>query len=195
MAKAGGLRPRALGGIFGGYFLVAILVAYFLAGPISPYDAPGYIRWIGAAYVLLGAAALVGVCVGALRRATTLDARLFQLEAEERALLDAARKAAAQGTASPRAAAEPVSAAEQADAEVEQLLMDLHRIGESVAAEPAPDEEPAAEPEQGIRATADLRVATGELERLGKIRKTVGAFAAGPAIASAGVLGLFAALL
>lgn len=192
MAKAGGPRPRALAGIFSGYFLVVAVLAYVLAGSLSPYDAPGYIRWIGAAYVLLGAAAMVGVCVAAVRRAWALDERMDRLEAEERVALDAAREAVAPPVVP--APAPQVSSAGPSDADVEQLLADLHRIGQSAAAEPEPAEVP---PRHGgaLKETSDLRFAMDELDRLREVRQVIVAYAAGPAVASAGLLGVFTSLM
>ncbi len=185
MAKEGGARARSLAAGFGGYFVAVSLVAYFLASYIAPYDAPGYIRWILSAYVLLGSAVLVGVCAGAARRATRLDDRIDELVWEEGQALDAARQAA-DASVAPALRRDP--AGEPTDADVEQLLLDLHELGTTAA-------EPALAPEPGLRATADLRFAATEIERLKKVRKSVAAWAAGPAVAAAALVGMFAMLI
>ncbi len=192
MAKAGGLRPRALAGIFGGYFLLAFVLAYILAGIIAPYDAPGYIRWILAAFVLLGALVLVGVCTGALRRARALDDRLDALEWEEQEALEYARQAAAEPHTDPLTTASAAET-EPTDADVDQLLMDLHRLGTEEAVEPEPAAESA--PVPALKTTAELRFAADDLNRLRKVRGSLASLAAGPAIASAFLVGVFASLL
>ena len=171
-------------------FVLVILIAYVLAGPISPYDAPGYIRWLLAAYVLVESLALVGICSGAIRRARTLDERLDALAWQERDALDRARHGAEARRMPPPDAA-PLT--EPTDADVDQLLSDLHRLSSSAAAQPEPEPEP--EPQPVVKPTEELRFATGEIERLTSARGAVAAYAAGPALAAAVWTGVLASLL
>lgn len=190
MAKARRVRSRTLSLAFGAYVLVVLGVTFFVSAPLSVYVDPGATRWISAAYVLLGALVLVSVCVGAVARSARLDARLAELEG---ALREAPAAAPAGVPASPLE--EGALPAEPSDRDVDQLLEELHRIGET-AAEAGPGEEPEAPSRRVVEATAELRVARSrEFRRLTKIRDAVAATAAGPAIASAGLLGVFATLL
>jgi hypothetical protein len=191
MAKARGLRPRTLAGIFGAYFLLAILLAYFLSPTVSPYVDPGATSWICAAYMLLGAVVLVGVCAGAVRRWMHLEAHLAELE-------DAQSEALSSMFSAPEAAAPPaeehVPASEPTDRDVDQLLEDLHRLGQTAAAADAPP------PERAARPFADPRSHDGveaerEIRRVRRVLEAVPAFAAGPAFASSVLLGVFASLL
>ncbi len=190
MATARRVRPRTLSLVFGAYVVVVFGVTFFVSTPLSIYVDPGATRWICAAYVLLGALVLVAVCVGAFARSARLDARLAELEDAQR---EAPAAAPAGVPASPLE--EAALPAEPSDQDVDQLLEELHHIGEA-AAEAGPGEEPEAPSGQMAEATAGLREARSrEFRRLTRIRDAVAATAAGPAIASAGLLGVFATLL
>lgn len=81
MPEVRGVRPRTLSAVFGTYFLVVIVVAFIAADPVAVYVMPSATFWISAAYVLLGAVALVGICAGALVRAGHLEDRIVELNA------------------------------------------------------------------------------------------------------------------
>lgn len=197
MAKAGEPRLRTLSAVFGLYLLLVVAVAYVLAPAAVVYLDPGATFWILAAYLLLGALALVGVCAAAVRAAMRLDARLRGLGALQRK--DAGATPTAVNAADDDVA--PVLGLGTPDAlptdeDVERLLLDLRRVGEEAVARAWPSPEPEGLSRRAAEAAARLRDARGrEIRRLTKAREAVAATAAGPAVASIGLLGVFAALL
>lgn len=191
MAQARGLPLRTLSVVFGAYFLVILVVAYALSPTIAPYVWPAATRWITAAYVLLGAVVLVGVSLVALRRWTRLDARLAELEVAQREDLMLAATEAPASTAG-QGAHPPIPS----DQDVEELLRELHEIGEEVAVDKRLSEDRTTRAEPPDEATAKLRKARSrEIRRLMAVRDAVARAAAGPVVASALLLGVFAALL
>lgn len=182
MAKARGLRPRALSGIFGAYFLVVIALAYFLSSPVSVYVDLGATRWICLAYALLGAAMLGAVCVAAVRRWATLDTRLMELEHVAHQVAAAASRDTGAPTAEPT------------DRDVDQLLEDLSQIEETAEQEKA-DVALTALTLAPPPADSDLPDERArEIRRVRRALDAVGAYAAGPAVASSVLLGVFTAL-
>ncbi len=191
MAKARGPRPRTLAVVFGAYFLFIIVLAYLLSPTVAGYVDPGATRWLNLAYALLGAVLLAGVSVGAVRRWMRLDARLAELEYVATAVHAAAP---ATRVASSPPAPVTVHASEPTDQEVDQLLEDLHKIGdiaegamtaeepETMSAPPVPAEELTVERQREIR-------------RIRRVLESVGAYAAGPAVASSVLLGVFTAMM
>lgn len=191
MAGTQGPRFRGLSAGFAGYLLVAAIVTYVLSATVSQYVSPSTTRWIWTAYLLLGTLALVGSCLGAVRRASSLDARIEALDQEERWVLEAAT---ARGRASStRQDADPPA---PSDRDVDRLLEELEQIGNSASADPEPGEVDATDLGRVLDEAAILRERRGrEVPRLRRARDAVAAAAAGPAFASLGVIGLFAALM
>ena len=199
MAKAAEPRPRRLSAGFGAYFLVVLVFAYVLSPRVAAYVDPGATLWILAAYMLLGALALVGLGAGALRRARRLDERIDDLEASRRRVRRAATQSRTPGPKAPRHT-EPVVDSGSPDREVELLLDGLQTISDSVSAEIyAPEAlgvDPETDPErdtEGLEAlaAADLR----EVGRLRRARDAVAATLVGPAVAAVAIVGAFAPFL
>lgn len=191
MAGTRGPRFRGLSAGFAAYLLAAAFVTYFLSPTVSQYVDPGATRWIWTAYLLLGTVALVGACLGALRRAAGIDARIEELEQEERWVLEAAT-ARSRASLSSRSADPPAPS----DRDVDRLLEELEQVGNSASVDPEPGEVDAAELGRVLDEAAVRRERRGrEVPRLRRARDAVAAAAAGPAVASLGVIGLFAALM
>ena len=196
MAKAKRSRPRTLSGVFGAYFLLVIGFAYFFSGRLlSGWYDPGMIRWVCAAYVLFGALFLAGVCVGAVARQRALDLRLVELEAFERETLAVAGRGTVKTDAARPPADETPPTSESSGHDVDRLLAGLEQISEAAQAVSQSSEEPRAARGQEPRGTSILRDTRDEMARLLKIRKTVAAHVAGPALASIGLLEVGAVLL
>ncbi len=191
MAGTHGLRFRRVSAGFGIYLLVAALLAFYVSPTAAGYVDSSATPWMCTTYLLLGALALVGVCVGAVRRAARLDARIDELDQEERWVLEALTV---------RGRAPSARAGEEApipsDEEVDRLLDELHRLGAAAAVEPEPGESTEAALERALDEAAELRERHGRAVPVLRWARTAGAAAAaGPAVASLGVIGLFAALL
>ncbi len=191
MAGTRGPRLRGLSVGFAVYLLAAAFVIYFVSPTLSGYVDPSSTRWIWTAYLLLGTLALVAACLGAVRRASKLDARIEAFEQEERLVLETAT-ARSSASFSRNGAAPPVPS----DQDVDRLLKELERVGESAASDPDPGEVDESNLGRVLDEAAILRERRGrEVPRLRRARDAVSAAAAGPAVASLGVIGLFAALM
>lgn len=180
-------RAGKLAGAFVVYTGAVFGVMYFVSSYVAPYVWPAATRWILAAYVLLGALGLLASCLGGLRRASRLDELIGDLEKEAR------RSAPVPVAPPPPPPAEPET---PSDEDVEDLLTELHRISQAVEAGRRAFEEPEAPPAPEDGEAAKLRAARlREIRRLRALRESVTAAIAGPAFASAAVLGVFASLL
>ena len=190
MARAGGHRPRARSAVFGAYVLLVILIAYLFSDRLTAfwYNA-GWVRWYVTAYVVVDAVVLVGLCLGAVAWAGRLDERVTELEARGRVVL-------LEAPAVPSHREEAASPSEPTDQDVEQLLVELYSLGEATEAFAEPVEEVPAAARAPVRAAAALRSADWErIRRHRRVRATVAARAAGPAVVCVAFLGLFAPLL
>ncbi len=190
MAKTRGPRPRTLAIVFGAYFLLILVLAYILSPTVAGYVDPVATRWLNLVYALLGAVLLAGVSLGAVRRWMRLDARLAELEYVESALHAAAPVTR---VAPPPLAAATDPASEPTDRDVDQLLEDLHKIGDS-AEGAMPAEEPETMSEPPVPTEELTMERQREIRRVRRVLEAVGAYAAGPAVASSVLLGVFTAL-
>lgn len=185
MAKAVEPRPRRLSAVFAVYLLVVLALTYYVSPQVAPYVDPGATFWILTAFVLLGSAALLGVCAGGISRAGKLDLRIEQFEAARRR----ARSAVAQAPP-PRAL---LADSGSADHEVEALLEGLSEIGEvALAVDPVGDPDP--EP-SGSAVEELIGAEEWEIQRLRRARDAVAATVAGPAVAAVLLVGVVAPML
>ncbi len=190
MARAIEPRPRRLAAGFAAFAVVVTAAAYWFSPQIAPYVDPGATFWISTAYVVLGAAALAGICGGALSRARKLEARLEELEALQRRVHELENPA--QPPIPDRVRAIAVTDSGSAEQEVEALLDGVADIKDRLGKPPAPSPPPTS----GSSAVALLLERdTWEMTRLRRARDALGAAAAGPAVAAIGLLGFFAPLL
>ncbi len=186
MAERRRPRPRTLAVAFGAYTVVAIGAAYLLAPTIAGYVMPSATFWISAAYVVLGAGALLGICALGMRMARRLDMRIDGLLLRRRQ----ARAAAVAPPGTPRPP--PVTDSGSADHEVDQLMAELQRVSAVALAEnPAMLEGAEAEmASEGFSALEAL-----EMEQLKEVRDAVAITLVGPAVAAVALVGAFAPLL
>lgn len=191
MAGTHALRFRRLSAGFAAYLLVAVLLAFYVSATATRFVDAAATPWMCAAYLLLGAVALACVCLAAVRRGARLDARIEELAQEERWVLEAL-PARGSPTVSPGGEEPPVPS----DRDVDRLLDELHRLGAAADVEPHPGESADAAFDRALDEAAGLRERHArEVPGLRRARNAVAAAAAGPAVASLGVIGLFAALL
>ncbi len=190
MARAVEPRPRRLAAGFAGYAVVVTAAAYWFSPQIGPYVDPGATFWISTAYVVLGAAALAGICGSALSRARKLEARLEELEALQRRVRELENPA--QSPLPDRLREKAVTDSGSAEDEVEALLDGVVDIADRLQKPPAPSPPPSSE---SSAVALLLERDTWEMIRLRKARDAVGTAAAGPAVAAIGLLGFFAPLL
>lgn len=195
MAVAREPRPRRLAGAFGAYVLILVGLAFYLSPTIAGYVDPGATFWICAAYVLLGALALAGICAGAVARARSLDARVDDLEVVRRSrpIPTPTRQATTEVTTAP--VLTPVDSG-SADHEVDALLDSLQRMSDAASSEAHARPESGAGLELEPRFVEDLRMPDArEIERLRAARDAVAVTVLGPALAAIALVGAFATLL
>ncbi len=192
MPKARPPRPRVLSAVFGGYFLLEVLLAYVVAPQVAGYVDPGATFWILATYMLLGAVAIVGLSGGALLRARTLDARLDQLESVRRRVREIQGPLLRRQMEVPPERRAAVNDSGSADLEVEALIEGLANLPKAEVAEEAVAAAPAAAPS----AIDDLLKADAwEIERVRKARDALAVALLGPALAAIAIVGALAPLL
>lgn len=168
MARAAEPRPRRLAAGFAAYASAVTVFAYWYSPQVAPYVDPGATFWISAAYVLLGAIAVVGISGAAFVRARKLEHRAEQLEALRRRVRE---------LENPGGRMKLVTDSGSAETEVEALLDGLSQM----TAPSAVDEV--------------LKEETWEMGRLRNARDAVGSVALGPAMAAVALMGFFAPLL
>lgn len=190
MARAVEPRPRRLAAGFTVYVVLATAAAYWFSPEIAPYVDPGATFWISTAYVVLSAAALAGICGGALVRSNRLEDRLEELEALQRRVREL--ESPMTPPVSDRARDVAVTDSGSPEHEVEALLDGLVDITDRL--QRAPAQRPSAASESSAVALL-LQRDTWEMTRLRGARDAVGAAAAGPAVAAIVLLGFFAPLL
>lgn len=191
MARAVEPRPGRLAAGFAVYAALVTAAAYWYSPQIAPYVDPGATFWISTAYVVLGAAALAALCVGALVRAHKLEDRLEDLEALQHRVQELENPMSPPIPDRVREAAR-VSDSGSAETEVEALLDGLAEITDRVHRAPTP--RPSGDPRTSAVALL-LQRDTWEMTRLRRARDAVGAAVAGPAVAAILLLGIFAPLL
>ncbi len=190
MARAVEPRPRRLAAGFAVYAIVVTAAAYWFSPQIAPYVDPGATFWISAAFVVLGASALAGICSGALSRARKLEARLEELEALQRRVHELENPA--RPPPPDRVREMVVTDSGSAEHEVEALLDGVADITGRLQRPPAPTPSPSSE---SSAVALLLERDTWEMTRLRRARDAISAAAAGPAVAAIGLLGFFAPLL
>lgn len=196
MARAREPRPRALSVVFGAYFLIVIVLAFYLAPPVAPYVDPGATFWISATYMLLGALALAGIGTGALARARRLDARLEVLEAVRSRVRRPPRPTRRVRTEVPPSwDAAPIDSG-SADREVESLLEGLQGMTDAASTDAGAVPDAGENPEETPTPADDLlRDAAWEIERVRTARDAIVITLLGPTLAAIALVGVFAPLL
>lgn len=190
------LRPRSLAAIFGGYFVVVFLAAFFFARDLtSPwYDADLSFK-VYAVFLVTAAVILVGLAAIAVNRSQFLDRRIVELH--ER--LGAAEPPGASLAAMAGELPPPLpETKDQADKDIDDLLMSLSEIEATSAQEAerlegAPSSE-SAEPEAAAARPAESDLSK-RLERVRRMRRAVPRYVLGPAAVSIVVLGVCGIML
>ena len=207
MASQRGLRPRVLSAVFGVYFLVMALAAWYSGQTLGYHYSPDVTRFSFMVFLIAGAIFLVGVAVAAVLGARSLDARIDRLsaasEADEVVFEEVVTDEPIPDEVPPPLVETPAPSGDHVDRDIDELLVSLQEmeqdaetteaageVAEDPASEPATKPAPAAEPRPAASAVDSRRLAM-----LRKKRDGIVAYFAGPALASIGAIGISAAML
>jgi len=182
--------------VFGAYFLLVIVLAFYLSARVAPYVDPGATFWISATYMLLGALALAGIGTGAVARARRLDARLEVLEAvRSRVRRPPSPTRRLRTEVPPSWDATPIDSG-SADREVDTLLEGLQGMTDAASTDAGAPPYAGENPEEAPTPADDLlRDAAWEIKRVQAVRDAIVVTLLGPILAAIALVGAFAPLL
>lgn len=192
------LRPRTLGAAFGAYFTGIVLLAWSSSKDLTnPWYGPDLSRWLYTTYLLGSAALLAGVLVVASRRTASIDRRLAQLTDGMRLATDYA------GHENGPDGAKGAYERDAVDQDIDDLLERLDDIevasDETVIVEEATVVGEATSSQVLADAPPSVAGAPTDLvalrQRLLRVRASVRAYAAGPAVVLMAFLGVSGAML
>ena len=194
-------RPRTLTAIFGVYFLVMVIIAWYSGTTLDYHYSASATQFSLMAYLVAAAAILSGVGPATLSAVRYLDA---QIDRAERALGsagaameaepgDAPEETTAGYHSLPPPLAEAPDQPDQADQDIDELLVSLQEIETATEREVEAVEEMSAAPPP--RRAAPSHRSFAVLAELKRRRESVPAFMTGPALANIAVIGITAAML
>lgn len=194
-------RPRTLTAIFGVYFLVMVIVAWYSGTTLDYHYSVSATQFSLMAYLVAAAAILSGMGPATLGGLRHLDARIDRAErafggpgaAMEAEPGDAPEEAAAGSHSLPPPLAEAPDQPDQTDQDIDELLVSLQEIETATEREVEAVEEMSAAPPP--RRAAPSRYSSAVLAELKRRRERVPAFMAGPALVNIAVIGIAAAML
>ena len=202
MVSERALRPRTLSAVFGVYFLLMAIVAWFSAQALGYRYTVDTTRFTFMVFLIAGAIFLVGVAIAAVLSARSLDARIEELEssAEPAEVVEEIEvdESVADEVPPPL---EEAPAGDHVDRDIDELLVSLQEMEQDAGAadEVAEPEAPVTVARHGSRVTElapTIGVAdAGRLLMLRRKRDGLAGYFAGPALAAIGVVGISAAML
>ena len=197
-------RPRTLSAVFGVYFLIMAIVAWYSGESLGYHYTVDITRFSFMIYLIAGAIFLIGVIVAAFLSARSLDARIGKLEGtsapdggvfEEVVMEDEVTDAVPpplEETANPTG--------DHVDRDIDELLVSLQEMEQDAGSDEAAEiVEPSPRVTTAGRTIAKKSFATGSdvkrLTILKKKRDGLIGYVAGPVLASIGAIGISAAML
>jgi hypothetical protein len=196
-------RPRTLSAVFGAYFLLMAIIAWYSGQSLGYRYLADTTRFSFMIYLIVGAIFLAGVLVAAVLSARSLDARIEKLEAaapNEAVIEEVLITEATPDVVPPPLDETPNPTSEHVDRDIDELLVSLQEMEQDAGSEEA--EQVVAPPARETsveRTVAENPLAlSSDSKRLTILRKKrdglIG-YVAGPALASIGVIGVSAAML
>ncbi len=195
-------RPRTLSLVFGVYFLLMAIIAWFSSVALGYKYSVDITKWTFAIYLVVGAVFLVGILLAALWSMRYLDGRIDKLEgaadpdveveSDEELVVDEPMP----DDVPPPLEETAAPAGDHVDRDIDELLVSLQEMEAEAetAQEPAEIEAPAR-----AAVAREKRVSTlmesKQLAALRKKRDGVAYYFGGPALAAIGAIGLSAAML
>lgn len=198
MASEGVARPRTLSAIFGVYFLLMAIIAWYSGQTLGYVYTASITQFSFTVYLMTGAIFLVGLAAAAVLGARSLDARIDRLEGVQEAEEEYVEEVVVEETSDevPPPLPDPAPAAgDHVDRDIDELLVSLQEMEQDAGTSEAPEEtEPSAAPRTVARA-APRSVDARLLAKLKRKRAGIAAYFAGPCLAAVGTIGLSAAML
>ncbi len=198
------LRPRTLAIGFGVYFLVMALIAWYAGITLGYHYTVDITRFTFTIYLVVGAILLIGVGLGAVWTARSLDTRIEKAsgaESSDDEVIEEVVIEEAEGDAVPPPLEdEPAPAGDHVDRDIDELLVSLQEMEQEAETVEEPEPEapapraatkPKTAPARSVASLQDSK----RVEALRKKREGVISYFAGPALAAIGAIGVSAAML
>lgn len=197
-------RPRTLSAVFGAYFLVMAIIAWYGGQTLGYHYTSDITRFSFMIFLLAGAIFLVGVLAAALLSARSLDARIARLEgasaSDTLVMEEVVIEEEPTDDVPPPLEETPAPTGDHVDRDIDELLVSLQEMEQDAGTtEEAETVEAPAESRQSTRPLEPRSMPNAaDSKRLAALRKKrdgiVGYFA-GPALAAIGAIGISAAML
>lgn len=197
-------RPRTLSAIFGVYFLIMAIVAWYSGESLGYHYTVDITRFSFMIYLIAGAIFLIGVILAAFLSARSLDARIAKLEgtsAPDGAVLEEVVMEDEVTDAVPPPLEETANpTGDHVDRDIDELLVSLQEMEQDAGSDEMTEVvEPSPRVATAGRTVARKPSALGsDLKRLTilqKKRSGLIGYVAGPVLASIGAIGISAAML
>ncbi len=196
-------RPRTLSLVFGVYFLLMAIIAWFSSVSLGYRYSVDITRWTFTIYLLVGAVFLVGIGLAALWSMRYLDGRIERLEgsadSESEADAELVVDEPIPDDVPPPLEEEPAPGGDHVDRDIDELLVSLQEMEAEAETSEEPAEEPVVETPAKATVASEKRVASlmdsKQLAALRKRRDGIAYFFGGPALAAIGAVGISAAML
>lgn len=205
MASERASRPRTLSAVFGVYFLLMAMIAWYSGQTLGYRYSIDVTRYTFTIYLVAAAVFLVGVIVAAVLAARSLDNRIERLESSaspnEEAVEEVVVEEETPDAVPPPLEESVVPTGDHVDRDIDELLVSLQEMEQEAgtAENVEPVEAPASRPRSAQPAAGPRFAASAwedrRLSALRKKRDRVVAYFAGPALASIGAIGISAAML
>ncbi len=198
MASERVARPRTLSAVFGVYFLLMAIIAWYSGQTLGYTYTVSVTEYSFTVYLIAGAIFLIGLGAAAVLGARSLDARIDRLEGnasgDEEYVEEVVVEETSDEVPPPLPDAAP-AAGDHVDRDIDELLVSLQEMEQDAGAtEPVEEAEAAEAPGRVVRA-APSAVDARLLAKLKRKRAGITAYFAGPSLAAIGAIGLSAAML
>ncbi len=197
-------RPRTLSLVFGVYFLLMAIIAWYSGIALGYHYSVDITRWTFTIYLLVGAIFLVGILVAALWSMHYLDGRIAKLEGSADAEAEAGEGPVVEESmpdeVPPPLEETPAPGGDHVDRDIDELLVSLQEMeAEAETAEETVEvEEPAKAPAKTAVASEKRVSSLMESKQLAALRRKrdgIAYYFGGPALAAIGAVGISAAML
>ncbi len=197
-------RPRTLSAVFGAYFLLMAILAWYSGQTLGYHYSPDITRFSFMIFLFAGAIFLIGLGAAAVLSARSLDARIDRLEGaadpESVVIEDVAVTEEPTDAVPPPLEEAPAPTGDHVDRDIDELLVSLQEMEQDAETTDAP--EATMEEEEAVSASRPAQAravsSSADSKRLAQLRKKrdgLFAYFAGPALASIGAIGISAAML
>ena len=197
------MRPRVLSAIFGVYFLLMAVIAWYSGQTLGYRYSLDVTRWTFTIYLLAGAIFVVGIAAATLWTMKYIDGRIEKLEQAAGPEVELVEELVVEepvlDAVPPPLHEEPASSGDHVDRDIDELLVSLQEM-EQEAVEEVPEVTAVApravqtKTVEAERPVADL-VESRRLTILRTKRDSIVSYFAGPALASIAAVGISAAML